>query len=95
MALGQNFLRTRLVFSLGIIPTMLHTHLYLIINLGLRKTRRLQINDTVKFFRIPGTYKMFISAPMVMQDWEFQGGKNWYLNIHVGCVNKLVCFVLT
>ena len=41
VAFGENFLWSRLVLSLGIIPPMLHTHLYLIITLTEKQTRSL------------------------------------------------------
>jgi len=48
------------------------------------KTEGYKLSGKANFFRIPDTYTLFISFPVVMQDWEVQGGKTWYLNI--GCV---------
>jgi hypothetical protein len=66
---------------------MLHTHLYLIITLTGRKTEGYELSDKAKFFRVPGTYTLFISVPMVMQDWEVRGELAFE---HSVCFNKLV-----
>ena len=46
----------------------------------------------MKFFRVPRTCTLFISVPMVMQDWEVQG-KKWYLNIGCGLTSYFMCCV--
>jgi hypothetical protein len=37
------------------------------------KTEGYELSDKANFFLVLGTYTLFISFPMVMQDWEVQG----------------------
>ena len=63
-----------LFFSLSVSFDKCSTLIYILLLLSQEgKTEDYELSDKAKFFRVPCTYTLFISVPMVMQGWEVQG----------------------